>query len=114
MKTILTNRGYAIIKQHFNFKDINRTRKELTVSPFINDSYGANSPTFPVYLESPNKIYLPKHYGHETFGIPDKIKHLDKGLDIDLDFNGTLRDTQKNPVELFLKSCEEGPLTQNS
>lgn len=114
MKTILTNRGYAIIKQHFNFKDINRTRKELSVSPFINDSYGANSPTFPVYLESPNKIYLPKHYGYETFGIPDKIKHLDKGLDIDLDFNGTLRDTQKTPVELFLKSCEEGPLTQNS
>ena len=39
IKNILSNRGYAIIKLQYGFKDINRTKKELTVLPYINDSY---------------------------------------------------------------------------
>jgi len=113
-KTIYTQRGYSIIKEHFPFKDINRIRKELSVAPYINEGYGVKPSPFPVYLESPKKMYLPKHYGYETFGNPDKIKHIKKGLDIDLEFNGSLRSTQEEPVKLFLDSCEEGHLSEKS
>ena len=88
IKTILTDRGYAIVKEHFGFRDINRTKRELTVSPFVNESYSAKARPFPIYLESHQKIYLPKHYGFETFGDPDKIKPSSKGNDIELEFVG--------------------------
>ena len=68
-KTILSNKGYAIIKTKFNFKDLNRTKKELTVSPYINENFGGKATAFPIYLESPKKIYLPKHYGFVTMWI---------------------------------------------
>ena len=74
IKTIVTPRGYAIVKQHFGFRDINRTKKELTVSPYVNENYAAKAAPFPVYLESDKKLFLPKHYGFETFGDPEKLK----------------------------------------
>lgn len=114
IKTIVTHRGYAIVKQHFGFRDINRTKKELTVSPYVNENYAAKADPFPVYLESEKKLFLPKHYGFETFGDPDQIKDTAKGLDIDLEFAGELRDKQIPVVEAFLKSCEPGSLSSKS
>ena len=113
-KTILSNKGYAIIKTKFNFKDLNRTKKELTVSPYINENFGGKATAFPIYLESPKKIYLPKHYGFENFGDPDKIKMISDGIDIELDFKGELRDKQLPAINSFLKSCEKGNYTSKS
>ena len=81
-KTFISNRGYSIIKKHFSFRDINRTKRELTVSPYVNDNYSAKPRPFPIYMESHRKIYLPKFYGIETFGDPDSKKNLLKGDDI--------------------------------
>lgn len=114
IKTILTHRGYAIVKKNFGFKDINRTKKELTVSPYVNENYAAKATPFPVYLESDKKLFLPKHYGFETFGDPDKIKDIAKGLDIDLEFVGELRKDQQEPILAFMKSCESGSLSSKS
>ena len=114
IKNILSNRGYAIIKLHYGFKDINRTKKELTVLPYINDSYGGKAISFPIYLESDKKLYLPKYYGFENFGDPDKIKNLSDGLDIDLEFKGTLRDKQLPSITKFLDSCKDGNYTSKS
>jgi len=114
IKTIVTPRGYAIVKQHFGFRDINRTKKELTVSPYVNENYAAKAAPFPVYLESDKKLFLPKHYGFETFGDPDKIKDTAKGLDIDLEFAGELRSAQLEPIAAFMKSCEPGSLSSKS
>ena len=106
IKTILTDRGYAIVKEHYGFRDINRTKRELTVSPYVNESYSAKARPFPIYMESHKKMYLPKHYGFETFGDPDKIKSISEGNDIELEFKGQLRDKQIAPMEAFMKSCE--------
>ena len=114
IKTILTSRGYSIIKEHFGFRDINRTKRELTVSPYVNENYAAKPRPFPVYLESQSKIYLPKHYGIETFGDPDKVKEIAKGNDIELEFKGSLRPKQLAPVKAFMDSCEAGSLSMKS
>lgn len=114
IKTILTDRGYAIVKKYFGFRDINRTKKELTVSPYVNENYSAKARPFPIYMESVKKIYLPKHYGFETFGDPDKIRSITNGNDIEVEFKGQLREKQIAPMETFMKSCEKGSLSLKS
>ena len=76
IKTVLTDRGYSIIKTKFGFKDINRTKKDLTVMPFINDNFGGKARSFPIYLESDKKLYLPKFYGFENFGDLIELKYI--------------------------------------
>lgn len=100
----LTRRGYAIYKSNYNLKELDKIRKNLTVSPFICDDFGISPPTFPVYLESPQKFYLPKHYGINNYGNPSKII-LKEPTKIDINFNGSIRDNQLIPVDNFIKSC---------
>ena len=112
-KTILTRRGYAIIKQHYGFRDIHKSKKLLTVTPFVNENLGIKPNPFPVYLESLNKLYVPRYFGLEHFGEPDKVK-ITKSRSIDLQFNGTLRENQLKPINAFLKTCEKGTYSSQS
>ena len=50
---------------------------------------------FSVYLESPNKLYLPRFYGIKQFGDPT-INKLKEPEPIRVPFNGELREEQ-NP-----------------
>ena len=113
IKTILTKRGYAIIKKHYDLKEITEIKSDLTVKPYVHEEYGAAPDPYPIYLESEKKIYIPKHIGFEKFGEPDKIK-LSKGIEIDVEFKGDLRDKQKPIINSFMKSCEEGKLKDKS
>ena len=115
-KTFVCHYGYGIVKKKYTFKDINRTKKDLNVKPFSAfqiSKFSNQSTSYPVYLESKTKIYMPKFYGLEHFGEPDQ-NMLDSGYTIDLSFSGSLRDSQKAPVDAFLSSCKKGPLTKQS
>ena len=104
--TYLSNRGYAILKTDKNKKLIKDIKKELTVSPkVIPGGNFSNVKEYPIYLESENKLYVPKCYGLSTFGIPLN-DNLDEGLDCpNLTFNGTLRDIQKVPINNFIEAA---------
>ena len=106
METFLSYRGYSIKKTPNNQDLINEIKQELSVSPVINPSSPfINEKTYPIYLESDNKIYVPKCYGLSKFGIPT-INNLNDGIDCpNLIFNGTLREIQQKPVEAFIKSA---------
>ena len=112
-KTILTKRGYAIVKKNFDYKDIANCKKDLMVKPFVNNNDGATAESYPIFLESSKKIYLPKHYGFKHFGEPECIK-LTKGEEISLEFKGTLRPKQIPVVKAFLYTCEHGPFINKS
>lgn len=112
-KTIYTKRGYAIVKHKFGFKDIHSCKQELTVTPFVNDDYAAKVSPFPIYLESDKKLYLPKHYGFKKFGNPDEVK-ISKGTEINVQFNGTLKEIQIPIVNAFMLSCNDGDLSKQS
>ena len=106
--TYLSNRGYALLKTDKNKKVIKEIKKELTVSPKVipNGSFGVNK-EYPIYLESDNKIYLPKCYGLAKFGAPLN-DNLNDGIDCpNLIFNGTIRDIQKVPIDNFIKSATD-------
>ena len=115
-KTFMCHYGYGIVKKQFAFKDINRTKKDLNVKPFSAfqiSKFNDQTKSYPVYLESKTKIYMPKFYGLENFGEPD-TNLLHSGYDIELEFNGSLRENQHIPVQTFLDSCKPGLLTNKS
>ena len=108
-KTLLNFRGYGLLKSEFDYKLLNNLRHELTVSPKNLSSFGgmgANVPSYSIYQESEKRLYIPKYLGLQRFGLPDKNK-LKEGVNIDLKFNGKLRENQIKPVEAFLKAAKD-------
>ena len=108
MNTYLSQRGYAILKNDSNKDIITNLKKDLNVSPIIMSPINSKdgNKEYPLYLESDNKIYLPKCYGLEKFGKPIH-DNLPSGLDCpNLIFKGSLRDIQKIPIENFIQSAE--------
>lgn len=105
-KTYISERGYGIKKSEFNYKILNNIKEELTVSPRSLNSFNGNITSYKIYIESNKKIYIPKYYGLQKFGIPDVNKLLD-GIDINIKFNGKLRDNQVKPVENFLEAAND-------
>ena len=100
----LSNRGYSIYKVCLNNKIIDYIKKELTVKPFTQIQL-SESNSFPIYMESDKKIYVPRFWGIKIFGYPKSIK-IEYGKSIDLIFNGTLRDYQKNVMDSYLKAID--------
>jgi len=107
----ITRRGYTIKKQSLSPKEEEKIRKELHVQPFekqryMMEKFGTLPPSFKVYLESANKLYIPKYYGIETFG--PAIDNLgDVGDNINLKFRGELRDYQVDIMDTFMKLFKE-------
>ena len=108
MKTKLSKDGYKIIKKELDTKSIKDIKDELTVKPFtynktqMNDSSGR----FSVFMESPKKLYLPRFYGLNKFG-PPSTDDINEGDNIDLTFNGSLREEQVPIEDLYIKNANE-------
>ena len=60
-----------------------------------------------LYIENLLKILFTRNFGIEHFGVPDEIK-IKNGDDINLRFNGDMRDYQKNIVNVYLNSIQDG------
>jgi superfamily II DNA or RNA helicase len=107
IKTIITFRGYGLVKDKFDKKELENLRKELKVSPKGLSSYNNLSvQSYIVYQESVKRLYIPKYLGLQRYGVPDKNK-LKEGIDIDVKFNGKLRENQVKPVEAFLSAIKD-------
>ena len=102
IKTTISTRGYGLLKSEFDFKVLNSIKDELTVTPKSMNSF-STPVSYKIYQEGKKKLYIPKYYGLQKFGLPDKNK-LPKSVDIDLKFHGELRDNQKKPVKAFSNS----------
>ena len=103
--TSLTHRGYGIIKE--DNEQIEHLRKELYVK--VSNMMGNDNVTgFKVYFESSKKIYIPKHYGLQKYGLPAKIDVSD-GVDMhnDIIFQGSLRANQMDPVNIYLTHAKD-------
>ena len=106
INSYLGNKGYSIYKVSLNEKIINFIKKELTVKPFMQGSL-IEPTSFPVYMESEKKIYVPRFWGINIFGYPKSIK-ISFGKSIDLKFNGELRDYQKTVMDSYLEAIKFG------
>ena len=104
MNNIISIYGYGIEKKN-NENLVNELKEDLTVIP---KNFNTTEKTkFAIYSENNKRIYIPRYYGLQKFGVP-KINKLNDGLDCpDLIFNGELRDQQKEPVNNFIEAAKD-------
>ena len=99
--TYLGEKGYSIFKECLSVDEQHYIRNELTMKPYIPKSPIQPTP-FPIYLESPLKLYIPRYFGIDTYGPPDRIL-IKPGNNIDVEFAGDLRPYQNAIVEKYIK-----------
>ena len=100
-------RGYTILKKNKSASEQEKIRKDLTITPKSQMPGFAKLPSYPIYRESQEKIYLPKWYGLENYGLYKKEK-ITYGDDINLIFSGSVREEQVPIVDAYMKSNHGG------
>ena len=91
--------GYSIHKVNLSQSELYNIRNDLKVKPF--STHSSNTPEYPVFRESNNKIYLPRYYGIDNYG-PLTTNKLFPGDDISLSFKGTLYDYQLKIINKYI------------
>jgi superfamily II DNA or RNA helicase len=102
MNKILSKNGYSILKDTLNKKELDNIINDLTVKPRSTFDTGLPPESFKIFRENKKRIFLPKNYGLKKFGNPEKNK-INSGEKINIKFNGSLRDSQKEPVKNSLE-----------
>jgi len=105
--TYLGNKGYTILKSELSIKQQLSLKEMLIVKPFVPGSPVQIQKSFFAYRESEKKIYVPRYFGEELFGPAKNIK-ITEGNDINLEFKGTLRETQIPVVNKYLDHIKNG------
>lgn len=100
LNTYLGNKGYTILKNELPIQLQIQLKEMLMVKPVVMGSF-VQQIAYPVYRESDKKIYVPRYFGEEMFGKP-KADKVSQGVNIDIAFNGTLRENQVPVVEKYL------------
>ena len=106
MNTYLGQKGYTINKSELSLEKQVKIRNDLMIKPFVMGSPVNDTKTFPAYRESPNKFYVPHYYGVEHFGPPKQYK-ISEGTDINLEFNGNLRENQEIVVNTYINHVKK-------
>src|SRR6056300_1666095 len=102
-KSYLKKRGYVILKSKFEEDELQKIRDDLTVSPFVPKEFQINEEKIKIFMENEKKLYLPIQWAKENLG--DAIENrIPNGQDIDIKFNGELRQNQIKPVDESLKT----------
>ena len=103
----LGNKGYTILKSELSIKHQLALKEMLMVKPFVPGSPVQVQKTYPVYRESDKKIYIPRYFGEDLFGKANENK-IPEGDDINLTFQGVLRDYQIPIAKAYLNHVSKG------
>jgi superfamily II DNA or RNA helicase len=106
-QSYLGKKGYTIPKSILLKEDEEFLRKDLFVKPIIfGNNFGgkgaAENNAFPVFRENANKIYLPRFYGIQRYGLPPRSE-IGRGEDISIEFTKPLRDYQEKIIDVYMK-----------
>jgi superfamily II DNA or RNA helicase len=105
----LGKKGYTILKSSLSEEDQKALYEELNVKPVSSGVvYNAaqDQGQFPVYRENAKKIYIPRFYGTERYGLPNRSE-ITEGEDINVTFPKPLRDYQDKIVDVYMKHIEK-------
>ena len=101
-------KGYTIPKSSLNTADLEFLKTDLFMKPqTFNFSGMDTNNAFPIYRENENKIYIPRFYGIERYGLPTKSE-LEVGDNINIQFVKELRDYQINIINIYLNHVSNG------
>lgn len=104
-QSYLGKKGYTIPKSALTIEEIEFLKKDLFLKPIIMGAqFGAPAidDAFPVYRENDKKMYLPRFYGIERYGLPS-MSEIELGENIDVEFPKQLRDYQDNIIDIYMK-----------
>ena len=106
--TYLGPRGYTIPKENLDEEERKYIRSELTIRPHIPKA-PVQPAAYPIYRESPLKMYVPRYFGIGAYGPPEAIK-ISPGNELNaaLAFQGEMRDYQKDIVRKYLNHVGSG------
>ena len=93
-------KGYSIPKNSISIEEQNKIRQELTVKPFVPPNSIQQPKSFQIFRESPKKLYVPRFYGINKYGLVDT--KLSEGETVNLPFVGELRDYQTKIIQAFM------------
>lgn len=99
----LTIHGYRIAKK--DIQNVHHTKGILTVKPYVPSVFVKPQfvPRYPVYVESEDYLYVPKHYGIETFGpVKTTTRNVPRTPQEFWEFGGSLRPIQEEVVNSYL------------
>ena len=104
----LSPQGFSITKASLSEDELASIKNDLTVCPHVGGDFANITPPrkFKLFMDGPNKIYMPKHYGLKKFGKPH-VNRVQDGDPIDITFNGTLRSEQEAAVKAFTDSLKD-------
>lgn len=108
MSNYLSKRGYVIRKDSISSDELTKLKLELRARPLTDDKFAkSGDSTYSVYIETKNKLYIPKMYGITKFGFPEAVLENFEGKDWDInhEFNGSLLERQLVPVNALLDAC---------
>lgn len=108
----ISARGYWVQKSDLTESAVEALRKELTMTPTTMSMMGGGADertSFPLYRESPTRLYVPKAFGLARFGLPPPGRvTMGDGEDIPVErrrFAGTLREEQRGPIEAYMAAA---------
>jgi superfamily II DNA or RNA helicase len=104
IKTYLDINGYHVKKKYFKKSRIKRNKENLTLLPQRYDPYTDEeriAATYKVYKKNETEIIIPRYYGIQTFGKPDKEYYVHDTAN--LVFTKTLREKQQRVVNNCLE-----------
>jgi len=106
---IITSRGYAILKSTLSDEQTAYLRKELTVAPKVVEKFATANLSFPIYLESSTRFYVPRQWGIEQYGEPE-ANIISDGLDLSdgVEFIGTPYPYQETIIDTFIDKGANG------
>jgi len=101
-QSYLGKKGYTIPKSILTEEDLEYLKAELYVKPQLFGAVGggAEVSSFPVFRENTNKLYLPRFYGIQRYGLPPRSE-IDGGDDLDIPFVKPLRDYQDKIIGIY-------------
>jgi len=107
----LGKKGYTIPRELLSESEQEFLHKDLFVKPVsIGPSYGLpgaeDEGAFPVYRENAKKIYIPRFYGLERYGLPERSE-ITEGENINVNFPKPLRDYQDKIVDVYMNHISQ-------
>lgn len=107
----LSKHGYVIRRDSISSDLLDSLKKELRGRPLQDEKYTFNKDTsFPLYIETKNKIYIPKMYAISKFGFPDTIlpNYSGEQWEHDIPFKGKLYPIQIEATDILYKELTTG------
>jgi len=106
---VVTNRGYAVRKDTLTAEQIEHIRTELTVAPKVLARFAKEAKSFPLFLESPSRFYLPRAWATNWLGEPE-ANIVSPGIPFSnkINFKGTPFPYQEEIIRTFLDQGGNG------